>query len=97
VLDTPPAGTAPGGMTHRATETTWVEFAGGLQPQRDGTAWHNAIADPIPAADVAALAHLATCLEPAGRLVTLPDLAAFQAWAPRIRRFSFLLSTLPPG
>ena len=24
-------------------------------------------------------------------LVTLPDLAAFQAWAPHVRRFSYLM------
>jgi hypothetical protein len=46
----------------------------------------------IPAGDVEEWSRLADGLKDVSSLVTIPDLQAFQLWAPRIARFSFLLS-----
>jgi hypothetical protein len=52
----------------------------------------NAIVGARAKADLAGWQRLADGLAPATELVTIPDLAPFQRWAPLIARFSFLLS-----
>ena len=94
VLVAPAAEPAKGGLRGRAKEDTWAAFAGGLAP-RDGPV--NDVVGAIPATDVDEWRRLAEGLEEATKLVTLPDLAPFQAWAPRVARFSFLLSPYADG
>ena len=94
VLDAPPGGnpSVRGGLSYRPGNESWAAFVGGLQPRKDGSGWANDVAGSIPEADVAEWRQLAAGVEQASQRVTLPDLAAFQIWAPRIRRFSFTLS-----
>ena len=56
-----------------------------------------AFATGLRSRDGEAWTQLADGLAGATSLVTLPDLTAFHAWAPRIARFSFLLSPYADG
>lgn len=89
VLDTPPSALAAGGLLHRSPAGSWSDFAAGLQPRDESGGWRNEIAGSIGPADVAAWQRLAEGIAPAGRLIGLPDLAPFHAWAAQIRRFTF--------
>jgi hypothetical protein len=51
----------------------------------------------MPPGDVERWTRLAHGLEGASALVKIPDLKPFQAWAPRIARFSFMLSPYADG
>jgi KAP family P-loop domain len=98
VLTAPPAGqTDPktlGGLRHRDTTSTWADFVAGLEPREAENGHRNTVVGPIDPAAVPAWSALHTGLADATARVTLPDLAAFQNWAPRIAHFSFLLSPL---
>jgi len=103
VLDTPPSHDPPvlGGLLHRPDDESWTDFVRGFQPRKVDRGWMNDIAGRIRDDDVLEWRRLGGGIEQASRLVTLPDLTAFRTWAPRIRRFSFVLSPLavnvPPG
>ncbi|WP_026424947.1 hypothetical protein [Actinokineospora inagensis] len=75
-----------GGLMSRAAATTWAEFAADLRP--DG-AW-SAIAGRIGDHQAPRWRWLHDGLTEVTALVTLPDLTAFHAWAPRVRRFTYL-------
>jgi len=92
VLDAPPdlAMAIPGGLTSWPAEGSWREFAAALVPGPAG----NKIIGPVPAQEVGAWRRLADAAVRTVDLVSLPDLTAFLTWAPRIRRFSYLLSPL---
>ena len=81
-----------GGLRGRAPGETWAGFAQGLTPHPTDTGFRNDIVGDIPPDDVEEWTRLADGLEAATERVALPDLSAFQTWAPRIARFSFLLS-----
>jgi hypothetical protein len=68
-----------------------------MRPHGKRSAWKNDIVGPIEDADENAWTRLATGLTEASILVTIPDLTPFQLWAPRIARFSFLLSPYAQG
>lgn len=89
--DQPPA---VGGLIRRPLLASWHEFAADLTPQQAGDGWTNKVIGQIPAGDVAAWQRFAAAADRASALVTLPDLRAFKRWAPRIRRFAFVLSPL---
>lgn len=99
VLDTPPSEDPPisGGLLHRPAGDSWTSFVKGFALHRPTNFWMNDIAGRIPQSDVADWRRLGAGIEQASRLVTLPDLSSFQLWAPRIRRFSFVLSPLAVG
>jgi hypothetical protein len=59
----------------------------------EGT-WANQIIGQIPFEEVSEWQQFAAAATRASTLVTLPDLRVFKRWAPRIRRFSFVLSPL---
>jgi hypothetical protein len=88
VLVAPVSATAKGGLRDRPHTETWAQFVAGITP-RDG---RNDIVGKIPPDDLDEWERLAAGLEDASALVRIPDLRPFQAWAPRIARFSFLLS-----
>jgi hypothetical protein len=92
VLVAPTNGAAKGGLRCRATSESWRAFAAGLEPQPAGEGFCNDIVGAIAEADVEEWTRLAQGLEAVSALVTIPDLKPFQLWAPRIARFSFLLS-----
>jgi hypothetical protein len=81
-----------GGLRGRPSTERWADFAAGLEPQQTEKGWINDVVGEIHADDVEEWSRLADGLKDVSSLVTIPDLQAFQLWAPRIARFSFLLS-----
>jgi hypothetical protein len=94
VLDSPAdvAAKRPGGLMTREAGETWSEFVAGMEPRGAGDAWSNDFVATITPSDRLAWQSLWAGLQPVTELVTLPDLSALQRWAPRIRRFSFVIS-----
>jgi hypothetical protein len=92
VLLAPAGDDVRGGLRGRPPGETWPAFAQGLKPRATDGGVRNDVIGDIPPADVEEWKRLAEGLEDASALVTLPDLKVFQAWAPRIARFSFLLT-----
>ena len=82
-----------GGLLNRKPATTWTKFVADSKPRHDtddGT-WRNRVGNLQPKAAPAWLAQYVG-LTNATALVTLEGLNAFQVWAPRVVRFSFLHS-----
>jgi KAP family P-loop domain len=92
VLAAPTGEGVKGGLRFRPSTERWADFVAGMQPRRTRSKWANNIVGPIGDPDLAGWTRLAAGLSDASALVTIPDLAPFQLWAPRIARFSFLLS-----
>lgn len=98
MLSAPPVATAEpavlGGLRHREPASTWADFVAGIEPRRsdDWDGHRNAVLGALEPAVVPAWCALHAGLAGATALVSLPDLTAFQEWAPRVARFSFLLS-----
>jgi hypothetical protein len=97
VLAAPKNGTVKGGLRVRDGKERWEDFVAGMRPRRTRSTWRNDIVGPIGDADESAWTRLAAGLADASTLVAIPDLAPFQLWAPRIARFSFLLSPYAQG
>jgi hypothetical protein len=83
---------AIGGLRARPAAERWSAFAAGLSPRPSDNGWKNDVVGEIPAGDVEEWTRVADGLKGVSSLVTIPDLQAFQFWAPRVARFSFLLS-----
>jgi hypothetical protein len=92
VLVAPAGEGVGGGLRGRPSTERWAEFAAGLAPRPTENGWKNDVIGEIPAVDVEEWTRLAVGLKEVSSLVTIRDLKAFQLWAPRIARFSFLLS-----
>jgi hypothetical protein len=106
LLWAPPVDGVPGGICHRAPEGSWGDVVAGLLPRQDGDRWCNDVCASLSAGEREEWSLLIGRLGSAGAQVTIPGLAAFQKWGPRVARFSFLLSPLarsevppplPPG
>jgi predicted phage tail protein len=100
VMDAPPSSDPParGGLACRPTSDHWHDFVADLAPERSGDGWTNKIVGNLSLEEVQVWQRCAAAAAQVNVLITLPDLGAFQLWAPRIRRFSFLLLGLnvPP-
>jgi hypothetical protein len=83
-----------GGLKHRPDNDDWHKFIADCIPKHSGEEWTNRIVGRILPEDVPAWQHFARCAARTSNLITLPDLTAFKRWAPRIQRFSFILSPL---
>jgi hypothetical protein len=92
VLAAPPSNGVKGGLRFRGRDERWADFVGGIQPRRPRSTWRNAVVGTIEESDLDDWRRLADGLSRTSELVTIPDLGPFQLWAPRIARFSFLLS-----
>jgi hypothetical protein len=92
VLAAPARTGVPGGLRFRRQDERWADFVAGMRPREATPGWENDVVGPIADADVASWTRLASGLADASALITIPDLVPFQLWAPRIARFSFLLS-----
>jgi hypothetical protein len=92
VLVAPAGEGVRGGLRGRPSTERWAEFAAGLAPRSNENGWKNDVIGEIPVGDVEEWTRLADGLKEVSSLVTISDLKAFQLWAPRIARFSFLLS-----
>ncbi|MDI5977491.1 P-loop NTPase fold protein [Amycolatopsis magusensis] len=97
VLDTrpEPARGIRGGLVHRDPSSSWAQFVADLGLQQDGTGWMNPIAGPIEDDRLDDWRHLHAGLSRVSDAVALPDVSALQLWAPRIRRFSYVLVPRP--
>ena len=84
---------AAGGLLARPPGTPWPGFVADLAPVEALGSWTNGIAGPVPVADVPDWVRLHRGLARVSERLTLTDLAVFQSWAPRVRRFSYLLPT----
>ena len=92
VLVATAGGDVRGGLRGRRSTERWADFAAGLAPRPTDNGWKNDVVGYIPADDVDEWTRLADGIKEVSSLVTIPDLKPFQFWAPRIARFSFLLS-----
>ncbi|WP_033429472.1 P-loop NTPase fold protein [Saccharothrix syringae] len=84
-LTAPPGTGVRGGLLHRDRADAWSSFAADLAP-RDG---RSPVVGALTDGQAEAWFHLHRGLQEVTALVTLPDLAAFQDWAPHVRRFSY--------
>ena len=87
-----PAARVLGGVLGRNPTTSWATFVEGIAPRQDPEGWRNDVVGAMSQRDAGAWRQLADALSQSTPLVTLGGLRAFQLWAPRIARFSFLLS-----
>ncbi|HEX9336407.1 MAG TPA: P-loop NTPase fold protein [Pseudonocardiaceae bacterium] len=78
----------PGGLVHRAPETPLADFVADVEPRQGA----NGIVGRIADGEEQDWVRLHRGLTQVCGSVTLPDVSCFQAWAPRIRRFSYVLS-----
>jgi hypothetical protein len=85
-----------GGLLHRDPSTPWSSFVEDVAPNHAAPGWTNLIVGAIPEAEVERWRVLGDGLLDATERVTLPDVSVFQVWAPRIARFSFLLTPSMP-
>jgi hypothetical protein len=97
VLAAPRNSNVLGGLRFRAPDERWTDFVAGMTPRfvdpdRPELGWTNDVIGPIPKTDVPNWERLSRGLDDASTQVTIHDLRPFQRWAPRIARFSFLLS-----
>lgn len=76
-----------------APGTTWAGFVERLQPrQSESGGWENDVADALTADEVAGWQEFVTVLRRVQDHVRLTALEPYRQWAPRIARFSFVLS-----
>ena len=72
---------------------TWSDFIDGLAPREAaGGGWENNVADALTAHEVAAWTEFVTLLQVVQSHVKLDTLEPYRQWAPKIARFSFVLS-----
>jgi hypothetical protein len=102
VLDAPqrPAEGVPGGLTARPAELMWAAFTADLAPVNFAPAvpgvdplWRNNVIGEMSASEVPAWERLHLAVAATSGLVIVHGLAAFQFWAPTVRRFSYALLT----
>lgn len=97
VFDAPRQAEPPvaGGLMRRPVNDNWRDLVADIAPKESGhDKWANQIIGSIPLDKVPAWQRFAMAAARTSDLVSLPDLAAFQQWAPVIKRFSFVLSPL---
>lgn len=94
VLDAPrnPEETILGGLTKRDAGGTWSEFVKGMTPRLVAGRWINDFAPELTPEDRVLWQRLEEGFAPATPLVGLGSLSELQAWAEKIRRFSFVMS-----
>jgi hypothetical protein len=63
-----------------------------METRRQGQGWSNDIVATMTPLELAEWRALWAGLQPVTEMVTLQDLTALHVWAPRIRRFSFVMS-----
>ncbi|MDX3192418.1 P-loop NTPase fold protein [Streptomyces sp. MN03-5084-2B] len=79
-------------LLERAPQTSWAGFVADLQPVESDGKWRSQAIGALPDGEVAHWAHLHRSLADLAPSITLPDVSLFQAWVPRVRRFSYVLS-----
>ncbi|WP_306910805.1 P-loop NTPase fold protein [Arthrobacter sp. B3I9] len=83
-----------GGLCSRQPTESWRHVVEGLRPRSSDGRWSNDVSDDLSDEDRREWEELVQRVGSATALVTLSDLRAFQLWAPRVTRFSFILSPL---
>ncbi|MFJ1759514.1 P-loop NTPase fold protein [Amycolatopsis sp. NPDC088138] len=79
-------------LLRRPAEASWPDFVGDLRPFEAEGHWESPAVGAVPAAEVPQWEHLHHTLAELSDAITLPDVGVFQAWVPRVRRFSYVLS-----
>lgn len=79
-------------LLRQAPQTPWPDFVADLEPVESSDRWTSRAVGPLAAGEVAHWAHLHRSLAELAPAITLPDVRAFQAWVPRVRRFSYVLA-----
>jgi KAP-like P-loop domain-containing protein len=85
-----------GGLLRSTARTSWGEFVNDLEPIRTEDGWRNLVHGPLDRQDVATWTHLHTALTQIRPLVQLDNIATYQAWAPRVRWFCYVLPREQP-
>ncbi|HET6710072.1 MAG TPA: hypothetical protein VFH84_34200, partial [Amycolatopsis sp.] len=81
-----------GALLREEPQTPWAGFVTGLRPAEHEGRWSSTAVGPIAPAEVAQWTHLHGSLAELSSALTLSDVSVFQAWVPRVRRFSYVLS-----
>ncbi|MEA5361206.1 P-loop NTPase fold protein [Amycolatopsis sp., V23-08] len=79
-------------LLRRPAEASWPDFVGELRPFEVEGHWESPAVGVVPAVEVPQWEHLHHTLAELADAITLPDVGVFQAWVPRVRRFSYVLS-----
>src|SRR5262249_44451234 len=92
-LDTPPNPQLgiDGGLVHRSPDTPWPDFVADFEPRISPETPANRTIGPLPQRGIQEGIRLHRGLARVSAAVTLPDVSCLQLWAPRIRRFSYVL------
>ncbi|MFL5799049.1 MAG: P-loop NTPase fold protein [Actinomycetota bacterium] len=87
-----------GGLLSREPTTRWAAFVADAEPRKDGAGvYRNAITGELGPRTMQAWRAIHTGLTGPTALVTLAGLDAFQTWAPKVVRFSFIHSLYGVG
>jgi hypothetical protein len=76
----------------REPQTSWSDFVAALRPVENEDHWMSEAIGRLEPAEVPRWQNLHHSLAELAPSITLPDLSHFQTWAPRVRRFSYVLS-----
>ncbi|QKV72788.1 P-loop NTPase fold protein [Amycolatopsis sp. Hca4] len=79
-------------LLRQAPQTPWPDFVNDLEPVERDERWSSPAIGSLPAAEAPHWAHLHRSLSDLAPSITLADVRVFQTWAPRVRRFSYVLS-----
>jgi len=81
-----------GGLAHRSPDTPWPDFVADFEPHISPETPANPIIGSLPRHEIQEWVRLHRGLVRVSAAVTLPDVSCLQLWAPRIRRFSYVLA-----
>ncbi|UMP01275.1 P-loop NTPase fold protein [Amycolatopsis sp. EV170708-02-1] len=79
-------------LLRAAPETPWADFVERLRPMERDDCWVSEAVGRVPVDEAEQWEHLHSSLAELTTAMTLPDVRVFQSWAPRVRRFSYVLS-----
>jgi hypothetical protein len=79
-------------LLRRPPETPWSEFVADLRPVEAGDHWASRAVGRLSGFEVEQWEHLHHSLDELTGALTPADVAVFQTWVPRVRRFSYVLS-----
>ncbi|PPJ20766.1 hypothetical protein C5E44_03740 [Nocardia nova] len=100
LFDTPPDphNALLGGLAQRQPDSLWADFIADIEPHYSGSSWRNGILAPIAETQVVQWSRLHQGLIKASEVASLHDLTELQLWLPRVRCFTYTLtSTLRSG
>jgi KAP-like P-loop domain-containing protein len=99
LLHTPPDPSTDraGGLMHRPTDLPVAQFVDELRPRRAGDSWRSPALGHLTDDEARDWTRIHAGLASLDGHLTSTDVAPFQLWTPRIRRFSYILSPAGPS